>query len=201
MTVIERPLTQSQKSTLINTLRNEPKFIAPETMFRTLIDLGKRLKLKRREAIIKEGEVSDNMYIIVNGVMRIYYLDGNQEVTHAFGSNGTMVHPMHCYYKHLPSPDTYEACCPTELLMISREDFNNLSMNDDNFARWLLSISQLQLFHFELRRKVIRGDATERYRKLVVHRPEILQKVPLKIIASYLGITPEYLSNIRSKTI
>lgn len=200
MTEINRPYTAAEKDRLVQILRKEAKFVPPDSVFLALIEMGKRLKLKRKEAIVKEGETDDNMYIIVDGVMRVWYNDGSVEVTHAFGSAGTMVHPMHCYYLNLPSPDTYEACCSTELLMIRREDFDMLTMENNDFARWLLSVSHLQLYHFELRRRVIRGDAAERYRKLVGHRPEIIQKVPLKIIASYLGITPEYLSAIRAKT-
>lgn len=200
MKIIKNSFTDTQKNRLLGILRKEAKFIPPDEVFLRLIDKGTRLRLKRRESIIKEGETDDNVYFIVNGVMRICYNNGNQEITHAFGIDGTMVHPMHCYYENEPSPDTYEACCTTELLKIDRTDFDIMLANDVRFTQWILSVEQHQLYHFELRNRVIRGNATERYRKLVKHRPEIMQKVPLKIIASYLGITPEYLSIIRSRS-
>ena len=145
MNEIKRPYSEAEKERLVEILKNEAQFVPPDGMFRSLIDMGNRLKLKRKESIVKEGDIDDNMYIIVDGVMRVWYLDGGIEMTHAFGSAGTMVHPMHCYYCGLPSPDTYEACCPTELLKIRRDDFDRMTIEDNNFARWLLSVSHLQL--------------------------------------------------------
>lgn len=135
MTEIARPYTDKEKQRLLEILRKEAKFVPPDEVFLRLIESGKRLKLKRREPIIKEGEVNTNVYLIVDGVMRIWYHDGNQEVTHAFGTDGTMVQPMHCYYWDISSPDTYEACCPTELLMISRQDFDRLLLEDIQFTQ------------------------------------------------------------------
>ena len=56
-----------------------------------------------------------------------------------------------------------------------------------------------QLYFYEMKLCVIKGDARERFRSLIQNRPEILEKVPLNAIASYLGITPSYLSRLKKK--
>ena len=67
------------------------------------------------------------------------------------------------------------------------------------FARWALSYEQGQLYYLEKKDTVINGDARERYESLLRQRPDILEKVALKHIASYLGITPQYFSRLKQQ--
>lgn len=68
-----------------------------------------------------------------------------------------------------------------------------------DFARWCLINAYMQLAFINKKNSVIQGKACDRYASLVKNRPEIIRNVPLKIIASYLGITPQHLSYIRRK--
>ncbi len=161
------------------------------------INLGRLRFLRRRECIIRAGDIDDDLYIIVSGIMRSWYRNGEQEGTQAFGPPGAIVQSFHCYYEGLPSSTNFEACCPVRLLHIRRADFDALVERSAEFARWNLRLAQCQLYHYEIKRRVINGSARERYEKLINHRPEIIKNVPLKVIATYLGVTPEYLSKLR----
>ena len=66
------------------------------------------------------------------------------------------------------------------------------------FCNWRLRLAYDQFYFTEMRNQVIKGDARQRYAALLQSRPEIVQKVTLKIIATYLGITPQYLSHLRN---
>lgn len=60
-------------------------------------------------------------------------------------------------------------------------------------------MAQCQFYYYEKKESVINGNVEERYASIEQNRPEILQNVSLRIIASYLGVSPQYLSKIRNK--
>ena len=88
-------------------------------------------------------------------------------------------------------------CCRSRLFKVTKADYDRLIAEDHSFARWCLEYANCQLYYFEMKRNLINGSARERYESLLRNRPEIIRGVPLKIIASYLGITPQYLSKLR----
>ena len=65
------------------------------------------------------------------------------------------------------------------------------------FAKWSLHIAQEELFYQERKNMVINGNAKERFDAMIKNRPEIMRHVQQKIIASYLGITPQYLCRLK----
>ena len=85
------------------------------------------------------------------------------------------------------------------MLQVPRARFDALMDRYPEFTRWQLMMSYDAHYFLELKRATLMGDAAARYKALVENRIEILQKVPLKIIASYLGITPQHLSLIRRR--
>lgn len=78
-------------------------------------------------------------------------------------------------------------------------DFDDLIKTNHEFAQWVLCYAQCQLYHFEKKTLLINGDASERFKGMLRNRPEIFEKVPKKTIASYLGITQQYLSVLLKK--
>lgn len=196
----QRPeLSQEDRQLIHQLLNNECTYRMPAEVIDEFISKGELMALRRGRTVIAAGEVDDNLYLILDGIMRCWYRNGRQEVTLSFGLPGTIVQPMHCYYGGEPSSENYAACCPTRLLKIARSDFDSLVERNHCFAQWNLRLAQCQLYHYEIRRREIKGDAQERYAALVRHRPEIIRNVSLRIIATYLGITPEYLSALRAK--
>ncbi len=180
-------------------LNKECSYRMPPEVIDEFISKGELLTLRRGQNVIAAGEVDDNLYLLLEGIMRCWYSDGRQEITLSFGLPGVIVQPMHCYYGSEPSSENYAACCPSTLLKIARKDFDSLVESNHCFAQWNLRLAQCQLYHYEIRRREIKGDAQARYVALMRHRPEIIRNVSLRIIATYLGITPEYLSAIRAK--
>ena len=83
------------------------------------------------------------------------------------------------------------------VVRITRQRYDTLTAQSHDFARWALQMAHGQLFFFEMKNSVINGDAKERFLSLVKNRPEIMEKVPLKFVASYLGITQSYLSRLK----
>lgn len=164
-----------------------------------LLDGAELIKLKKNGILIMEGNVDPNIYIVKEGIIRYSYMDGIREQTFAFAMPGSMMIAMHSYYAHLPAFYQLEACCPSVVLKISQKHYNHLIETSHEFTRWALAYSQGQLFYLEKKDSVVNGDARERLISLIEKRPEIIQKVQLKHIASYLGITLQYLCRLKAE--
>lgn len=170
--------------------------LSGEVMDRFL-ESAEELHLKRNEILIMSGKVDANIYVVKEGIMRYSYMNGLREVTYAFSLPGTMIISMFSYYFHLPTFYQIEACCESTVVRITRQRYDTLTAQSHDFARWALQMAHGQLFFFEMKNSVINGDAKERFLSPVKNRPEIMEKVPLKFVASYLGITQSYLSRLK----
>lgn len=194
-------LTDADKAKVSELLNKECNLQMSAPLMEEFLSLGTVRNLRRRECIIEEGAVNDDVYVIIDGIMRIWYNNGEQEVTQAFGLAGTLFMAFHCYYNAEPSSVNFEACTPVRVLHIKHKDFDDLIERNPEFARWNLRMLQYQLYHYEIKNRVIKGSARERYESYLGHRPEIVNNVPLKVIATYLGVTPEYLSKLRRQIV
>ena len=148
---------------------------------------------------MREGDFNPHFYILLSGVMRKWHWDGKTEHTTSFAVEGTQTINYHSYYAGLPSIDTIEACCNCKLMMVRREDYDELLHTSPEFALFCFQMAICDLYFHDKRRELFIGNAMERYVALLKNRKEIVQEVPQHILASYLGITPQYLSNLRKE--
>ena len=161
------------------------------------LSLGEEVRLKPKEILVMSGRVNPHAYILKEGILRNTYLEGLKEITVGFALPGTMALDIHSYYMNQPAFFQIEACCESVVLKVTKENFDHLLQESHEFALWALSMTQCQLYFYEMKNSVINGDAKERFLSLCRNRPEIVAKVPLGMIASYLGVTQSYLSRLR----
>lgn len=162
-----------------------------------LIDCGRILTVKRGEQLIAEGDYNPNFYILIDGIMRKWHWNDTVEITSAFALPGTQILDYHSYHGGKSSVINIEACCRSKVMEVKKEDYDRMTGRYIEFSNWRLLMAYNQLFYLELKQRVITGDARERYMAFIKARRDIMDKVPLKIIATYLGITPQYLSHLR----
>lgn len=163
-----------------------------------LIDCGHIVSLKAGQPLVKVGDVNPDFYILIDGIIRSWYVLDNVEVTTAFGIAGTQILNYASYTAGQPSESNFEACTKCKLMRVPKEDYDRMLHTSLEFCNWRLRLAYDQFYFTEMRNQVIKGDARQRYAALLQSRPEIVQKVMLKIIATYLGITPQYLSHLRN---
>ena len=190
-------LTQSEKESLKQLLRLECTFTLSDEVMDALLDTGVTRRLARGEAIIKAGDIDGNIYFIIDGIARHWYWNGNREKTAFFSQAGTMLISYHSYYFNKGSFYSIEACCPTRILCVKKDIYDRFVNEYHDFSNWCLSMAQCQIFFFEMKNRIIAGTAKERYISFLKNRPDILNQVQLKSIASYLDVTPQYLSKLR----
>lgn len=184
---------------VIDALEKECDMKPPRETVERFLSGGEWRHYESLEDITSAGEVDTNCYVVGSGIIRYAYFNGDREVTPCFGTPGTMFLSYHSYLFRQGSYYEVQACCPADLFVIPEKHFDRLIEESHPFTQWLLRMAYTQLWLFDMKNSVINGTASERYASLVNRRPEIVENVPLKIIASYLGITPQYLSVLRRK--
>ncbi len=169
----------------------------PEKIADEFLDAGEIIEVKKWDNVISSGDMNPDIYVVIEGILRCWYWDDDREITAFFSTLPTMAINYHTYYANKPSFYNFQACTPAKLLHIKKEIFDSLVERLPEFARWNLRVAQNQLYYLELKRDLNQGKAKDKYLSLMRELPDIMNSVPLQIVASYLGITPQHLSRLR----
>lgn len=152
----------------------------------------------KNEFFLKQGKISDSIYII-EGLMRAYTFDkeGN-EVTTNFFSKNRAIYDAASFFSQIPSMENIQAVTDCLAYSISYEKVNKLFHSLPEFREYGRQMLVNELVMSKQRTlTMINRSAEERYADLIKSDCPILQNAPLKYIASYLGITDTSLSRIR----
>ena len=155
--------------------------------------------LRKEEVLTDYGQMDSRIYIIKSGIVRLVYFEGLNEKTLAFGTPGSLFTSMHCYYLRQPSFFQCVACTDAVVMYTSKEKFDTLVKQSLEFSNWVLDRAMDQLCGLEVRLERLNGQAYERYEAMVRNCPSVVNNVSDRLIASYLGITPAWLSVIKKK--
>lgn len=180
-----------------NTIKDEKNFKA----FMASLQLaGTRVCYKKDEVVFQEGGKADFMLILEEGILRTWREVNNKEVVLGFTFPGDLDTSPISFIKSIPSKETIDAICNTKCIKISRKAFfdqlKNLQLSEDIFQFILLEYIDV-LIQRQLDSKAY--TAQENYIKLLLEQPKLVDKIPLKNVASFLGISKERLSRIRKK--
>lgn len=155
----------------------------------------------KKSILLREGEICNFEAYVNKGCTRTYYIDENgSEVTLQFGIEDWWLGDVTSFHEQKPSRMFIETIEETELFMFTPETKEELLFKVPKFERVFrlliqrnLSATQNRLFNS------ISKPAPERYLEFIEKYPTIPKRVPQIYIASYLGISPEFLSKIRGK--
>lgn len=161
------------------------------------------IRFEKNDYVLKERRTCDANYFIHRGIMRSYSIDleGN-EVTTAFYSENSFVSDLLSFFNRTPSKENIQAVTPCDAWYMSYDDMQECfhAMPEfREFGRLKLVNSYSALKERML--SMLQETAEQRYNALIDSHPEIFQHVPLKHIASYLGITDTSLSRIRKELV
>lgn len=150
--------------------------------------------------LLRANKVESGIYFIRKGIVRAYAYQNDNEITFWFGSEGQAVISMRSYVEGLPGYEDIELLEDCELLELKMSDLKSLFQTDIHIANWGRRFAERELIRTE-ERLISRQfrTAQERYAALIETNPDLLKRVQLGYIASYLGITQVSLSRIRAK--
>ncbi|AXB57573.1 Crp/Fnr family transcriptional regulator [Flavobacterium fluviale] len=149
--------------------------------------------------LLRANKIESNIYFIKKGLVRAF-IERDNEVTFWFGKEGETVISMKSYVEEQPGYETIELLEDCELYELKTENLRKLFNEDVHIANWGRKFAEKELIKTE-ERLISRQfkNASERYLELMKDHPELLQRVQLGHIASYLGITQVSLSRIRAE--
>lgn len=155
--------------------------------------------LPKNQLIIRSDKIEKNIYFIKKGIARTFSNFDDSEVTIAFGEEGDTIISLKSYILDQKGYENIELLEDCELYKISATKLQNLFSTDIDIANWGRKFAEQELIKAEQRFISNQlGTATERYIELIKKHPTLIQRVPLGLIASYLGITQVSLSRIRA---
>ena len=161
--------------------------------------LFKVVRLRRKELLIREGQVCKGDYYIVQGCLRSYYVDKDQiEHTTRLAVEGWWSGNLKSFLRQVPSEFNVVALEDTMVLKVDRADIEKLYQRAPVFERYFRILLQNSLLSTQDRvSQHLSSSALDKYRQFRKRYPTLEQRVSQKDIASYLGITPAYLSRLR----
>jgi signal-transduction protein with cAMP-binding, CBS, and nucleotidyltransferase domain len=168
-----------------------------DELFERFIGLATEITLKDKEVLIPYGKIDTNLYIQKDGVLRTCYFDGETEKTYGFSDPGAPSFSYHSHFMRQPAVFQVVSCGETVVLKISKKHLDELINDSHEFAKWMLALWSIQPYFNEYKFTNITGQAKERYLWMLENRPEVIARVPIKVMASYLGVRHTYLSRIR----
>jgi CRP-like cAMP-binding protein len=162
--------------------------------------LFKPKKIKRYGFFLQEGEVCNTVSYIVKGVFRFFNVKDGEEITSDFSFQDTFLTSYISLITRQPSNLSIQAIEDAELLSIDYKQIvkkYNESHNYERIGRLMAEKTFISSSQHLL--SFLNDSAEERYSNLIKKNPHLVQRIPLRYIASYLGISPETLSRIRKK--
>ena len=158
-------------------------------------------KLRKRRFLMGEGDVCKYTVFVEKGLLRSYTVDekGSEHILQ-FAMEGWWSGDLYSFLTGEPSPFYIEALEDSELLLITKPSWDLLLHEVPAFERYFRILIQNNLIATQKRLiGTMSETAEEKYCRLIKDYPDIIQRVPQHMVASYIGITRETLSRIRSQ--
>ena len=147
----------------------------------------------------REGTVCHRLYVVKSGALRSFYHQDGKDITAHFAIDRGVITAVDSFLQQKPSRYNVETLEDSTVYVVSRQDFDRfLDEHPEHERAVRLVVQDLYIELVERVENLIFFSAQERYERLIRHNPNIIQRVSLGHIASFLGITPETLSRVRS---
>ncbi len=190
---------------MYNKLRAFSKNLAkdiPEEEIELICSYFKPMTALKEKILVSENEIASQMYFINEGCLRAYYIQENgNEATRYISFEGGFATSFSSFISQRPATDNLQAVKKSQLLRISRADFYHLADNNIYFQKIYRRALEIGMVHNIWRLETLLSmDAKSRYEDLIKAQSHIVQKLPNKIVASYLGISQETLSRLKGKS-
>lgn len=188
---------------LYSFIHNVAPLVPQEEMERFFSKAVKK-ELSKGELFVREGDICRHLLFINRGLLRYYVLHEGHDYTKDFAVD--LQNPFCTAYSSFicqkPSSIWIEALEPSEVLIWQARDVMPLFERDPLWVPFAKKMADYMILRKERKElDIIKCSAEERYHRFLLDFPGLSQRVPQYHIASYLGITPESLSRIRSKSV
>ncbi|MFA9188511.1 Crp/Fnr family transcriptional regulator [Flavobacterium magnesitis] len=167
-----------------------------------LLEVWKKHKIiKVKELLLDFNQLESNLYFVKEGCVRLFVIDKNgEQITMGFAYENSLITCFQTFIEGKPSSISIEAVLDTELVAVNKTDLMQLIHRNSEIALWYQSMLEITLTgHIQRQVELLTLKPQERYAVFMSRSGHFLNRIPLKLIASYLMMKPETLSRIRAK--
>lgn len=166
---------------------------------RALSDILVVQKVRKKQMVVKDGQVCHYMFYVCKGLLRQFYFKNGREITEHFTCEGNIAYCIESIFKNKPSHLMMEALENSELCLIPYAGLVELSLLYKGIAEWLRHFLENNLILHQVKADSWRFEsARERYERFLREFPTVAGRASVNDMASYLLMTPESLSRVRS---
>lgn len=172
---------------------NEEEWTAYSSKFRVK-------EFKKKEILLSQGTICRDVFFVVNGLLRVFFLDNEvEEKTFHFSFQNTFSADYESFLKKIPANYSIQALEDTTVVLMSFEMLHDGYQNLRHGERLGRLLSEEYFFIFNDKIQAIYTQSPlERYNHLTEKFPDILQRIPQHYIASYLNISSVHLSRLKN---
>lgn len=176
------------------------RYAMPESSLSRLKECLSEVSYPKGYRVLENGKIEKDIFFIKKGIVRAFTLMDGKDITFWIGKEGATIVSMKGYVNEEPGYETMELMEDSILYVLSRKKLQDLFLQDLHIANWGRRYAEMELLAAEERLiSMLSVIASERYSELLKNNPDLLQRLPLGSIATYLGITQTSLSRIRAK--
>jgi len=191
------------KSEYLHLIKHISQFISVSSSeIETITNAFEITNVKKNIILEKENQLTNYLYFINNGFLRVFYVNDGEERTTQINCPSKFITSFESFINTTKAYDNVETITNCQLLRINKQNLDELNYKVKNWRIFTEKIyEQALMFNEERTRDMILLNAEQRYKKLIALQNDIAKNVPIQYIASYIGIKPESLSRIRKKII
>lgn len=171
-----------------------------EETFNQSSDFLEVRRVNKGEYFVKEGSLCHHVAYINQGLFRIYYLKNGNEVNTCFCFEQSIMSSFESFVNRTPARESIQAREDATIVTLAHEGLIKLYDTSPEWLRLGRLLTEKECLRLSNRASSLSFEtAMEKYQNLLKHQPEIVQRVAIQDIASYLGVSRETLSRIRAK--
>lgn len=154
---------------------------------------------KKGERLVRQGDVASTLYFLVKGSCRCYTLKDGKDITNWFAFDQEFITPFTSFFPQKPSYESIELLEDAQLIRFDHRRFQSLRQGNPEFEKLVNHFITQYTIQLEERLLIMQTyTAKEKHQYLLQQFPQLVQRIPVKHLASFLGISRETLSRMRA---
>lgn len=178
------------------------KDVILESHLSEILNAFQFMELKKNSFFVEEGSVCKYFCFVESGILMHSIEVSGEEKTTYLALKNTYTSALKSFKNQIPSRKNIKALSRCRLWVLTYEKFQFLLKNNEAFFRFYFNLIENQIFLIDdYRIDLLTLTPEERYQKMLQNEPDLLQQVPLRYLASFLGISTRHMSRIRKNSI
>jgi CRP-like cAMP-binding protein len=169
----------------------------PDVELDDIVSKFKKKKIKKNEFLLMQGEICKDLIFVQNGCLRLYYLQEDVEVSVWFALKHSSAIEIYSFISETPTNNYLQAIEDSEIFYLPKIELNKLYQTHPKMQEMMRKFWEDVILHLLERFTALQRDSAEKRYLDLLNKPELLQTIPQKYLASFIGVTPTSLSRIK----